>query len=187
MFNFKQTEYDMIFEESPESTKQLCTFLLNISKVKRKGGVCELDFSPIRIKSEESNNEWPGGLPIPLESLDTTIVGRGEAGIAFNSFSKNFCCCLSLVSSWREMFSFIFFISSTILYSIVSKTTNVLREDGELDEEWITWGGVEVCFLTTLSLAVEVKGFCFWIGCIGSTRHLLIVLTSNYSYSFSLS
>jgi len=60
------------------------------------------------------------------------------------------------------MFSFIFFISSTILYSIVSKTTKVLGEDGELDEEEIAWGEVEVGILTTnLSLLVEVEGLCF--------------------------
>jgi len=53
MFNFKQIGYHIMFKEGPESTKQLCTFLLNISKVNRKGGVCELDLSPIKIVSEE--------------------------------------------------------------------------------------------------------------------------------------
>lgn len=56
---------------------------------------------------------------------------------------------------------FIFFVSSTILYSKVSQTTKVMGEDGELDEDGITWGEVEVEFLTmTLSLAVEVECFC---------------------------
>lgn len=60
------------------------------------------------------------------------------------------------------MFSFIFFISSTTLYSIVSETTKVLGEYGELDEDEITWGKVEVDLLTkTLSLAMEVEGFFY--------------------------
>lgn len=45
-----------------------------------------------------------------------------------------------------EIFSFIFFLSPTILYSIVSETTKVLGEYGELDEDKINWGEVEVDF-----------------------------------------
>jgi hypothetical protein len=37
----------MTLNEAHESTKQSCTFLLKNSKVKRKGGLCELDISPI--------------------------------------------------------------------------------------------------------------------------------------------
>jgi hypothetical protein len=36
-----------MFDDAPESTKQLCTFPLKISNVKIKGGVSELDLSPI--------------------------------------------------------------------------------------------------------------------------------------------
>ena len=33
MFNFKQTEYGIIFDEAPKSIRKLCTFLLKNSKV----------------------------------------------------------------------------------------------------------------------------------------------------------
>jgi hypothetical protein len=36
----------MTLDEAPEYTKQLCTFLLKMSKIKRKG-VCEVYSSPI--------------------------------------------------------------------------------------------------------------------------------------------
>jgi hypothetical protein len=35
---FRQTDQGITFDDAPESTIQLCTFLLKISKVKRKGG-----------------------------------------------------------------------------------------------------------------------------------------------------
>jgi hypothetical protein len=35
---FWQTDQGITFDDAPESTIQLCTFLLKISKVKRKGG-----------------------------------------------------------------------------------------------------------------------------------------------------
>ena len=34
-------------DEAPESTKQLCTFMLKISNVIWKGGVMDFDFPPI--------------------------------------------------------------------------------------------------------------------------------------------
>ena len=34
-------------DEAPKSTKQLCTFVLKISNVIRKGGVMDFDFLPI--------------------------------------------------------------------------------------------------------------------------------------------
>ena len=87
MFNFKQTEYGIMFEEALKSIRQLCTFLLNTSKVKRKGGVCELDLSPIKITSLASIflGESLGVLPTPFEALEITGVGKDEAGTAFNS------------------------------------------------------------------------------------------------------
>jgi len=39
MLIFLEIEYDIIFDEAPESTEQLCTFMLKISKVRGKGGV----------------------------------------------------------------------------------------------------------------------------------------------------
>ena len=50
-FNFLQTEYGITFYEAPEFTRQLCTFWLKISKVKRKGGVWDLDFPTIKAPS----------------------------------------------------------------------------------------------------------------------------------------
>ena len=38
----------MTLVEAPESTKQLCNLLLNTSNVKRKGGVIDRDFRPIK-------------------------------------------------------------------------------------------------------------------------------------------
>lgn len=73
----------MILEETPKSTRQLWKFLLKNSRVKRKGRVWELDLSPIKIASEESNLsevEW-GGLFFPFDTLKvTTIEGNGDAG-----------------------------------------------------------------------------------------------------------
>ncbi len=56
-----------------------------------------------------------------------------------------------------------------------------------MDEDGVTWGEMEVEFLTTLTLVEEVEGFYFLVGRIGSTKPLLLVLTGNASYSFSLS
>ena len=36
-------------DEALKSTKQLCTFMLNISNVIRKGGVMDFDFPPIMV------------------------------------------------------------------------------------------------------------------------------------------
>jgi len=83
---------------------------------------------------------------------------------------------------------FYFFMSSTMLYSLLSETTKVLGGDGELDEEGISWLDVEVYFLlTALSLARGVEGFYFWIQCIRSAGPLVLVLTGSTSCSFSLS
>jgi hypothetical protein len=46
--NFSQTLRGMTLDEAPESTIQLWTFLLKISKVIRKGGVVDLDLCPVR-------------------------------------------------------------------------------------------------------------------------------------------
>jgi len=43
-FNFLQIDNDMIFENTPESTRKLCKFLLKTSKVNRKGGIKGLSF-----------------------------------------------------------------------------------------------------------------------------------------------
>jgi hypothetical protein len=43
-----QTLKGMILDEAPDSTIQLWTFMLNISKVIRKGGVVDLDLCPVR-------------------------------------------------------------------------------------------------------------------------------------------
>ena len=111
-----------MFDEDLESIKQLCTFLLNNSKVKRKGGVCELDLSPIKIASLASifSGELLGGLLVTLDYFKFIGIGKGVVGIAFNSLRKIFCCCFNFLSSWREIFPLIFFISPTILYSMVS-------------------------------------------------------------------
>ena len=49
--SFLQTEYSITFDEAPKPTKQLWTFLLKISKVKRKGGVWGIDLLPISAPS----------------------------------------------------------------------------------------------------------------------------------------
>lgn len=87
----------MILVDALESTKQLWTFLLKFSKVKKKGGVWEFDLSSIRIASEGStlSKEILGVLPFPFEAFAVTIVGNENAGIIFNSLSKSLCCCLS--------------------------------------------------------------------------------------------
>jgi hypothetical protein len=46
--SFSQTLRGMTFEEALESTIQLWTFLLNISKVNKKGGVVYFDLFPMR-------------------------------------------------------------------------------------------------------------------------------------------
>jgi hypothetical protein len=47
-FNFSHTLNGITLEEAPESTMQLWTFLLKISKVSKKGGVVDLDLWPVR-------------------------------------------------------------------------------------------------------------------------------------------
>ena len=68
-------------------------FLLMISKVNNKGGVWELDLSPIKISSEWSilSIETFRGLCFPFEALEvTTIEGNWDEGTTLNSLGSNF-------------------------------------------------------------------------------------------------
>ena len=58
--------------KTPESTKQLCTFLLKILEVRRNKGVCDLDLSPIRIEpiSTSEYKVWT----VEIFSLFATVV-----------------------------------------------------------------------------------------------------------------
>jgi hypothetical protein len=47
-FNFLHIAWGITFDEAPESTMQLCIFLLNISNVRRKGVVLEFDLLLIK-------------------------------------------------------------------------------------------------------------------------------------------
>ena len=65
-----------------------------------KGGVWELDLSPIKIALVGSifSKEYLGCFPFPLEALDVTTVGKGDAGTTFNSLSKYLWCCFNLLN-----------------------------------------------------------------------------------------
>lgn len=87
-----------------------------------KGGVLEFDPSPIKIASEESTLYIGtfGGFPFPFEDFAViAIESNRDAGTAFKSLSKNFYYYINLLTSYREMLDFIFFMSSTILDSML--------------------------------------------------------------------
>lgn len=78
--------------EAPKSTKRLCKFLLKISKVRRNGGVWDLDLPPIKAMSAGSIffKEVLGGLPISWVTCEITAAGRGEVGTALISLRSSF-------------------------------------------------------------------------------------------------
>ena len=82
-----------MLDDAPESTRQLCNFLLKTSKVRRNGRVWDLDLLPIKAMSVGSIlfAMLVGGLPISLVAYEITVVGRGVAGTALSSFKSNFC------------------------------------------------------------------------------------------------
>ena len=65
-FNYAQMVFGTMLDETLESTKNLCKFLLKTSKVKRNRGVWGLDPPPIKETSIELifSDEELGGLPI---------------------------------------------------------------------------------------------------------------------------
>lgn len=82
-----------MLDEAPKSPKQLCRFLLKVSKVKRNGGAWDLDIPPIRaiLIGSILSNEVLGGLPISWAAYDITVVGSGEVGTTFRSLRNIFC------------------------------------------------------------------------------------------------
>ena len=69
-----------------------------------------------------------------FEAFEVKIVeGNGDAGITFNSLSNNLCCWFNLLTSYKEMLALIFFISSTILYSMLYEIIKVLDDEGDLE------------------------------------------------------
>lgn len=65
-------------------------FLLKLSKVKRNGGVCELDLSPINMTSScfiLSGEE--GGFGLILFLVKTKVDGKGYLEVAFRAYSKS--------------------------------------------------------------------------------------------------
>ena len=57
-FIFLQTESGITLTDAPESTKQLCTLWLKISKVRRNGGVLYLDLPPTLASPISSSSGW---------------------------------------------------------------------------------------------------------------------------------
>jgi len=57
--NFLQTKYGMTFKDSQESTKQLCIFLLKISKVNKIGGVDSLDLFYVDVLFTVDFQDYP--------------------------------------------------------------------------------------------------------------------------------
>lgn len=78
-----------MLDEAPESTRQLCKFLLNTSKVRRKGGVCDFDLPPIKSISVGSIlfKEALVGIPISWAAYEITTIGSG-ARYCFKFFQK---------------------------------------------------------------------------------------------------
>lgn len=101
---------------------------MKISKVKRKGRLCESDISPIRITFAcfiLLEEEIVFSLDLVLVVI--TVLGRGDFEVTFKEFNKMFYCCFSLLTSYSEMLALVFFISSIILYSIRSEITTFLE------------------------------------------------------------
>ena len=104
---FLHTESDMTLDEAPESTKQLYTLWLKISKDNKKGKVWDLDFPPMLaslISLSDSTSSWE-------------LLGRGSkySRILFLYWGK-------LHNSNREIFSFVFLMSSSMSYPISYST-----------------------------------------------------------------
>ena len=126
------------------------------------------------------------GLPISWVACEITAAGRGVIGTAFSSFKRNFCWCFNLLSSWKVMFALVFFISSTMLYSISSEMISFL--DGVVEWYWtgFVWVAFGEDFLPAiLSLGVRLGFFCLEMDCGGSSWFLLLVATCNASWSSS--
>lgn len=164
-FNFTQTVLGRMLDEAPESTKQLCRFLLKTSKVERNGGIMDLDIPLIIAISVELvlSNEVVGGLPISWAACEITLAGRGEVGTTFNSLSNSFYWCFNLLSSWNVIFTLVFFISSTLLYSISSETSMVLAEGEEFDWGGVVWVDLGEYFLPFFIFGSWSWCFQFWI------------------------
>lgn len=94
--------------------------MLNISRVRRKGGVCEFDLSPTRIEfvgSILSEDEVKNlDLALLLGALFvTTVEDNGDASTTFKEFSNNLCYWFNLLNSYNEILALVFLISSKIL------------------------------------------------------------------------
>lgn len=188
MFNLAQTVLGKILDDAPESTRQLCNFLLKTSKVRRNGGVWDLDLPPIRaiLVGSILFAMLVGGFPISWTAWEITAVGRAVVGTALNYFKSIFWWCFNLLSSWSVMFSLVFFISSTMLYSISSETKSILDEDVESNWIGFIWVDFGEDFLPTiLSLGGGIGFVCFVLECGGSSWFLLLVETGNASWSSS--
>lgn len=94
----------MIFNEGPESTRQLWIFLLKISKIKKKGGVCEFDLSPMSITFVGSILSEDEGRDLDVALLLGALVvtefeGNEEVETKFKAFNYIFCCFLNSLTS----------------------------------------------------------------------------------------
>ena len=87
------------------------------------------------------------------------------------------------------MFALVFFMSSTMLYSIESDTTNFLDVEGELEVEGWFWGTTTGNFFGgSFSFVVAVPALLFFeVAWAGSKVLLLLVVTGKASSSFSVS
>lgn len=120
-------------------------------------------------------------------SLKVLVVimaeGNGEARTMFYSLRNNLCCFFSLFTWYREILDFVFFIFSTMLYSMVSETIKVF-DVGEvariLDVDYVDW----LKYFLDVPFSFDELFGPFWIFFFVSVGpSLCVLIRSTYSSS----
>ena len=134
---FLHSEYDITFEKALDSTRKMWTFRLNISKVNRNGGLCDLDLFPIKDPSSLGSPFIFSYVVLGLSSMEVfATLDVLVVLLAFTFFPLGFVFMFPTITSWKPwmcwrdscsfshswvilhnlktmIFYFIFFMSST--------------------------------------------------------------------------